>query len=282
MRQSMIKSDTLLTADGVQLNLLRAGPGNRRHSSKTIVMLIPGWCMPATIWRQTMTALAPDFEVIAIDPRGQGASAVPAHGYHIDQRADDIAQCVAHAVDPVGHEVVMVGWSLGALEALHYVHRHGETKLKGLVLVDSSVGEDPAIPAAQGFRDALGTDRHGTLERFVRAMFRTPRPEAEIEALTAGALRLPLEASLTLFPSHLPREHWRGITRALCAPLLYAVTPQFAAQAEHLGNVRSETRIEIFENAGHALFVDAPDRFNRMLAAFAEQPARDLCDGGLG
>ena len=271
MRQCMIKTDALLTADGVRLNLLRAGAGNGHHGSETVVMLIPGWCMPATIWRETIMALAPEREVIAIDPRGQGASDVPGHGYHIDQRADDIAQCIAQSVDPVG-QVVMVGWSLGALEALHYVRRHGETKLKGLVLVDSSVGEDPAVPAARGFRDDLRADRHGAVERFVRAMFRTARPEAEIADLITSALRLPLEASLALFPSHLPREHWRGIARTLRVPLLYAVTPQFAAQAENLGKARPETRIEIFEGAGHALFVDAPERFNRMLAGFAERP----------
>lgn len=266
----MIKSDALLTADGVRLNLLRAGPADGADSSKAVVLLIPGWCMPATIWRETMLALAPNSEVIAIDPRGQGASDIPGSGYHIDQRADDIAQCVAHSIDPSA-QVVMVGWSLGALEALHYVQRHGEAKLKGLVLVDSSVGEEPAIPAAQGFRDELRSDRRGTIERFVRAMFRSSRPEAEIADLTGQALRLPLEASLALFPSHVPREHWRGIARTLRAPLLYTVTPQFAAQAENLKNARPATSVEIFAEAGHALFVDEPGRFNQLLTEFVER-----------
>ena len=264
---SIIETDTFLTRDGVRLNLLRAGRG--AQVSKAVVILIPGWCMPATIWRETTLALAPDREIIGIDPRGQGDSEIPGHGYHIDQRADDIAQCIAHAIGP-GNRIVLVGWSLGALEALHYVQRHGENKLDGLVLVDSSVGEEPSIPAAQGFRDGLRADRHGTLERFVRAMFRSTRPEAEIAALTARALRMPLEASLALFPSHLPREHWRGITRTLRAPLLYAVTPQFAAQAENLKKARPATQVEIFSAAGHALFADEPGRFNRLLAEFSD------------
>jgi len=266
--QSTIKSDALLTTDGVRLNLLQAAPAV--HVSKAVVVLIPGWCMPATIWRETMLALAPGREVIAIDPRGQGDSDIPEHGYHIDQRADDIAQCIAHCIGPRAR-IVLVGWSLGALEALHYVRRHGEAKLAGLVLVDSSVGEDPPVPAAQGFRDELRADRRGTMERFVRAMFHSTRPEAQIAHLAALSLRMPLEASLALFPTHLPREHWRGITRTLRAPLLYAVTPQFAAQADNLKKARPATRVEIFAGAGHALFVDEPDNFNRLLAGFVDR-----------
>ena len=270
MCQSIITADTLLTMDGVRLNLLRAGAVGSARSEKTVFVLIPGWCMPAAIWRDTMLALAPDSQVIALDPRGQGASEIPERGYHIDQRADDIAQCVARSIDSSA-KVILVGWSLGALEALHYVRRHGETKLKGLVLVDSSVGEAPAIPAAQTFRADLKLDRRGAMERFVRQMFHSPRAQAEISGLLESALRMPLEASLDIFPSHLPREHWRGIARALRVPLLYAVTPQFAEQAENLRKARPATQIELFADAGHALFVDAPERFNRMLSGFVDR-----------
>ena len=108
----MIKADCLRTTDGVRLNLLRAGPAGVANPLNAVVVLIPGWCMPAAIWRETILALAPRHDVLAMDPRGQGDSDIPGHGYHIDQRADDIAQCL----EPFA-SVVLVGWSLGALEA---------------------------------------------------------------------------------------------------------------------------------------------------------------------
>ena len=40
--------------------------------------------------------------------------------------------------------VVVVGWSLGVLDTLAYVHTHGDALIAGLVLVDNSVGEEPA------------------------------------------------------------------------------------------------------------------------------------------
>ena len=37
-----------------------------------------------------------------------------------------------------------MGWSLGVLDSLAYVSAHGDDRLAGLVLVDNSVGEEPA------------------------------------------------------------------------------------------------------------------------------------------
>ena len=105
----------------------------------------------------------------------------------------------------------------------------------------------------------------------MRAIFRRPLPEAELLALRDGALRMPLEASLSLFPSAVPRAHWRRAVHAFRRPLLYAVTPQFAAQAVALRKGRPGTRIEVFRDAGHALFVDEPERFNRLLGEFIDK-----------
>ena len=84
-----------------------------------------------------------------------------------------------------------------------------------------------------------------------------------------AALRIPLEASLSMFPGNrIPRERWRRTVNAFRKPLLYAVTPQFAGQAQRLKANRPATRVELFENAGHALFVDEPERFNALLTDF--------------
>jgi microsomal epoxide hydrolase len=171
--------------------------------------------------------------------------------------------------------LVLVGWSLGALEVLHYVSRHGSEGVGGLVLVDTSVGEDPQPPAAAGFIEALKRDRRVAVENFVRASFRSPRTAEEVAALTDAAMRMPLDASLSLFPRALPREHWRAIVRAFPKPLLYVVSEQFAGQAQTLGRTRPATRIALFEEAGHALFVDEPARFNALLAQFVNEiPSR--------
>jgi len=68
-----------------------------------------------------------------------------------------------------------------------------------------------------------------------------------------------------------PRTHWREITHGFPKPLLYVVTPQFEAQAHNLEMNRPGTQIEVFRSAGHALFVDEPERFNRLIEKFAKE-----------
>ncbi|MBS0336840.1 MAG: alpha/beta hydrolase [Proteobacteria bacterium] len=253
------------TTDGVRLHVLEAGQG---RPGEPVVAFVPGWSMPASIWRRQLEALAATHRVVALDPRGQGKSEVPPGGYTTERRAEDIHEFVArHA------PVVLVAWSLGALEALQYVHAHGDAALAALVIVDSSVGEGPAPaprdPAVPGFQDELKRDRAAVVDGFVRAMFRTPQRDADLVALREAALRMPLDASLSLFPGErIPREHWREIARAFRKPLLYAVTPQFAGQAESLRRNRPATRVELFEGSGHALFVDDPVRFSALLEDF--------------
>jgi microsomal epoxide hydrolase len=256
----------LRTSDGVRLSVLESRPpGSDAASGEPSIVLLPGWCMPAAIWDAQLRALGSRWPTLALDPRGQGLSQVPADGYTADRRADDLHD----ALQGLGR-VVLVGWSLGVLEALQYVHRHGSARLAALALVDNSVGEPP-VPPASGFLQELRRDRGATIERFIQAMFRRPPPPALLEQIRDSALRMPLEASIALLSYPLPREHWRSIVHGFDRPLAYIVTPRYREQSQHLREARPQARIEIFEQAGHALFVDEAQRFNRLLADWIER-----------
>jgi microsomal epoxide hydrolase len=264
-----IYSSSFVTSDGVRLHVLEACPPgtSMQNPPSAVIALIPGWSMPADVWREQLRGLSETYCVAALDPRGQGESEVASSGYSIERRATDVREFVARYP-----RVVLVGWSLGALEALQYVHRDGHAAVDALVVVDSSVGEDPETKPAAGpsFRDTLKQDREAAVEDFMRGIFGATRTESEIAELTATALRMPLEASLSIFPQGVPRTHWRNIVRSFPKPLLYAVSGQFSAQALSLQNNRPATQIEIFKDAGHALFADEPVRFNDLLTRFVD------------
>ena len=263
-----------MTSDGVRLHVIEAGQGK---PGQPVIAFVPGWSMPASIWAKQIVALSATHKVVALDPRGQGESEIPTGGYTTERRAEDLHDLVSRY-----RPVVLVTWSLGSLEALQYVHKRGESGLRALVIVDSSVGEISAAVSKPGpqeplpapaprlsFQDELRLDRPKAVEAFLRAIFRTPQPAQTIATLRDAALRMPLEASLSIFPGNrIPRERWRATVNAFSKPLLYAVTPQFAAQAQRLKAKRPATRVEIFDNAGHALFIDEPERFNAVLIDF--------------
>jgi microsomal epoxide hydrolase len=222
--------------------------------------------MPAAIWRRQLEDLGKYFYVMALDPRGQGFSGVAESGYTAQRRARDIEEFLQGASN-----VVLVGWSLGAIESLQYIDQFGTNRLAGLVLVDSSVGEGPAPPSGGTFKQRLSMEREKMLEEFVRAIFARPRPESDIAELVRQANRMPLEQSLALLSYPFERSHWRRIVHEFTKPLLYAVTRQYEAQARNLLNHRPSTEVEVFKDAGHALFVDEPERFNALLRSFIER-----------
>lgn len=263
-RHAPAQRHALTTTDGVRLSMLHAaGPA----AGRTPVLFVPGWCLPAELWRPQLERIAAERPAWALDPRGQGESDIPGHGYDADRRAADLFEALASLPAPA----ILVAWSLAGIETLHGLPRHGEGRIAGLVLVDSSLGEGPPGNGAgvAGFRAALRADRDEALTGFARAIFARPQPAARIDGLVGQMRRVPLEASLSMLDWGLPRERLRAAARGLRRPLLAAITPQYRGQARAHAAARPATRVEVFERAGHALFDDEPDRFAALLAGFA-------------
>lgn len=263
-RPPRVERYTITVSDGTRLSVLHApGPDPARAP----VLFVPGWCLPAELWRTQLERIAASRPAWALDPRGQGQSSVPAHGYDADRRAADLYEVLASLPAPA----ILVAWSLAGIETLHGLPRHGADRLAGLVLVDSSLGEGPAGTGAgvSAFRDALRADRRTALADFVRAIFARPQLQPRIDALVDAMSRVPFEASLSMLDYGLPRERLRDAARALDRPLLLAITRQYREQARLHTAARPATRTEVFEGAGHALFDDEPDPFAAVLARFA-------------
>ncbi len=250
-----------LSSDGVRLHYLEAGPVN----GHTLVF-VPGWTMPAWIWAPQLQAFARRYHVVAFDPRGQGDSGVPINGYEPVRRGRDIAELIAH-LD--AGPVVVVAWSLGVLDTLASIHGRGDHLLAGLVLVDNSVGEDPPPPYHPVPRHrGPPPSRTRAMEQFVRAMFRHAPPASYLDQLTASCLRTPEAASRSLLAYPVPRSYWKEAIYATRVPVLYVVRPRWVAQGENLVRNRPDTEMEVFSDAGHALFLDEPARFDRVMDSF--------------
>ena len=254
------------TSDGVRLHLIEAGPAG----AQTIVF-VPGWTMPAWIFQAQIEAFARRYHVIAMDPRGQGDSEVPASGYDYRRRGADIGDLIASLSSQRrgGRPVVLVGWSLGVLDVLSYVQQAGDAQVAGLVLIDNSVGEEPApVPSRAPARRGPRLPREETMRRFVVSMFRNSPGEAYLERLTEAALRTPPEAAAALSNYAVPRSYWREAIYSVRKPILYVVRPRFAGQAGNLVAHDPMAEASVFETAGHALFVDEAARFNALMDSF--------------
>jgi microsomal epoxide hydrolase len=247
------------TSDGVRLHYLEAGP----IGAPTLV-LVPGWTMPAWIFAPQIRAFSQNYHVIAFDPRGQGGSEIAAGGYNQDRRGDDISELLARLGS---RPVVIVGWSLGVLDTLAYIHRHGDARIAGLVLIDNSVGENPA-PKPEPYRPGPVLSHAAYMREFVAGMFRTRQPVMYLNRLTAACLRLPERDARALLAYPVPRSYWREAIFSTGKPVLYVVRPHLSGQADNLLADRPNTQIAIYPDAGHALFVDDARRFDTLMGRF--------------
>jgi len=255
------------TSDGVRLHYLEAGD-DHAHT----IVFIPGWTMPAWIFDAQIAALSRDYRVVALDPRGQGQSDIPDQGYDQDRRGQDIAELI----DRLGPDpVVVAGWSLGVLDTLAYVARSGDSHIAGLILVDNSIGEEPAPgaspPTSQPPSKASpnGPRRSATCTRaFVAGMFARPRSADYIDRLAADCGRTPAFAARALLAYPVPRSYWRNAVYSTDKPVFYIVRPRWEPQAQNLLRNRPNAESLLFPSAGHALFVDEPERFNAAVSDF--------------
>jgi microsomal epoxide hydrolase len=249
------------TSDGVRLHYLQAGPAD----GQTIV-LVPGWTMPGWIFAPQIAAFSRRYRVIAFDPRGQGISDIAPGGYNQDRRGQDIAELL----DQLGSRpVVLVGWSLGVLDVLAYIHADGDARVAGLVLVDNSVGERPApvYHPAPPRRGPL-VSHAAFMRAFVAGMFRTRQSPYYLERLTEACLRTPEADAAALLAYPVPRTYWKAALLSTDKPVLYVVRPALSGQAHNLILDRPDTQIAIFSNAGHALFVDDATKFDSLMGRF--------------
>ena len=251
------------TSDGVRLHYLEAGPAD----AQTLVF-VPGWRMPAWIFDRQIDAFSTDRHVVAFDPRGQGDSDAPPQGYDPERRGKDLAELI----DQLGPKpVVIVAWSLGVLDTLTYVTERGDSKIAGLVLVDNSVGEEPAPRPSGAKRAGPEQPPEVAMHAFVESLFATPQSDDYIERLTAASLHTPEPAAKALKAYPMPREFWRDAIYSTGKPVLYVIRPRWEGQAANLERKHKSAEVAVFDHAGHALFVDEPDKFDTTVEDFLKR-----------
>ena len=262
------QSGFVKTPDGVRIHYLEAGSGRP-------VVFIPGWTMPAWIWQKQIDEFSKHYRVIAVDPRSQGESDKPPYGHLPETRARDYKELV----DQLGlKQPVLVGWSMACGELMKYVEQFGSDNIGGLVLVDGFIPEKPSpemFAGLSGWMNQLQQDRQKQADGFVRSMFRKPQTEDYLKRVISASTQVPADTAVVLIYNMIAVKDFSAAFARMNRPVLFAFQPEMQPTADFLkSKLGDKVRLERFDGDGHALFVDDPEKFNRVLGEFLQSLPR--------
>ena len=119
---------TVTTQDGVEIFFKDWGKGQP-------IVFSHGWPLSADDWdNQLLFFMGKGYRVIAHDRRGHGRSTQVGDGHDMDHYADDLAAVTAH-LDL--HDAIHVGHSTGGGEVVHYLARHGESRVAKAAIISA-------------------------------------------------------------------------------------------------------------------------------------------------
>ena len=264
--------------DGARIRYIERG----ENAGRPPLLLIPGWTFSASIWTQQIDVFSRSRRVVAIDPRSQGESTKTADGNTPDGRARDLEELMpALALD----QAVVVGWSQGVQDVAAYLLRFGTARVAAVVLVDTAFSPGPAgiessLQATQQLlrrmaiyaaypRDYLA----GMMDAII---LHKPAP-AQIARWVDDSSKTPTSTGISMLVTDILTTDFRPAAAKLDRPTLIiasATSPELA-QMQALAAALPRGRIAVVGDAGHAVFIDQPAEFNRLLEEFLQTLGRE-------
>jgi len=248
------------------------------------VLLIHGHTMDRRVWDPVMPGLfGADLRVLRPDLRGHGRSARPDFGYHVSHHAADMAA----VLDDAGIDsATVVGYSIGGAVALEMALTMPDI-FCGLVLMSPVMPDRPFEPA---FMDNLREVARVARSEGIEAAMHGPWASNPLFAYSFSkpGVREAAAAINRDFPGaeYLATERDR-VERSWTVPerlseigIPTAViagdheTPGFREYAEEAASGIPGAKIEIFENCGHLLPLEEPERVTQTIIGIAREGAR--------
>jgi non-heme chloroperoxidase len=249
------------------------------------ILFIHGLSQSHLCWaKQYQSALAEEFRLVAYDLRGHGMSEAPLEAEHYsDGRlwADDVAAIIRQLrLD----RPVLVGWSYGGPIICDYLRAHGQDRIGAIDLVAAAVKLGPAAFGTligPGFLDNFGdliaddlpTNIRG-MRGLVKAFPATPFAPGDVETLLCAGMTVPARIRANLGARQIDGD---DVLPTVRVPLLVtqgrADTLVLPAMAEHVLATCPAAEASWYDGVGHTTFLEAPERFNRELAALTRRVA---------
>ena len=264
----MQKSLTLAT--GVRLSYVEQG-----DPAGTPVVFLHGVTDSWHSFERVLPLLPPDIHAFAISQRGHGDSSRPASGYHLSDMSDDLAAFLDVAGVP---QATVVGHSMGASVAQRFAIDHPERTSRLVLIGAFATYQEPEFEAfvrtsILPLTDPIGADfaREWQLSTLAREM-----DADHLDTVVVETLKVPAFVWHAAFVGFLETGDCTSELAGITAPTLLMrgerdTYASGAAQARLLQGL-PQARLITYEQHGHALHWEAPQRFVGDLLPFITSP----------
>ena len=276
MALAVEKSYTVTAPDGVRLAVQESGDPNGQA-----VIFIHGLLGSRLNWeKQISSPQLQRYRMITYDLRGHGLSDKPENieAYRNGRRyADDLATVLEATA---GKRPVLVGWSLGGVVMSNYLAAYGDAKISGIVYVDGVIELNASLitahPHVYAGLSSDGLKTHlDALRTFLGLCFQIKPDAPTFERLLSNAAMA--SWTMTRATPAMTVDVAEGLPKAKVPVLmlyggkddLVNVQPSIARARQLNARIQSK----VYENSGHAPFLEEASRFNTDLAAFMDSAA---------
>ncbi|WKY46604.1 alpha/beta hydrolase [Eubacteriaceae bacterium ES3] len=247
------------------------------------LLMLPGWTCTTRFFEKNSSVLAEDFQVILLDFRGHGESEKVMHSHRISRYAMDIKELLDH-LDV--SDVTVLGWSMGAAVLWSYLELFGNHRVGKLIVVDQA-------PLQYTGPDwSWGQNGCYDVEMFIRTCYDIKyAPREAAEGLAYGCLYHEPSSDEVKFIAdeiskcppyiriEIMRDHtnldWRDFLPCISVPTLVCVARNSAVfdwqGSAYVAETIPGAKVEFFEDSGHMLFWEEPEKFNRTVKDFINQ-----------
>ena len=269
-------------------NYLETGGGAKiyyeDHGEGQPILLVHGWLCSSRFWQKNVPELAKEFRVVTVDLRGHGNSSKALTGQTIRQYARDVREVIEH----LGlQETVLVGWSLGGPVVLSYYEQYvRDTHLKALGLVDTT--PFPFSPADWNshvlrnynydgmnatFADLTANPRKFAIG-FTTRMFKQKPSDGDMGWVVAEMMKAPTWIAEAVYSDFLMSDYAKSLPAIKVPVIVFAansgVFRNGIAMGKAIANQVPQGTFIPFEDAGHILFYEQPQKFNAALTDFVK------------
>jgi proline iminopeptidase len=279
-----------LTVNGARLFFDTVGSSlavekDRMVERRALVVLHGGPGFDHSLMRPYFDRFADTHQVVYLDHRGNGRSGGEADSWRLAQWGDDIAAFC----DELGLvRPVVYGLSFGGMAAMAYATRHPEQPAK-LVLSSTaarmrlgdtyammaSLGGEPAADAARAFWSDPSRELIGDYIAKCMPLYNRTADPAIAETRARAIARF--EVMFHFIAGEQRTMDFRpDLARIACPTLVLAgahdpITPIACAREIAEAVPAALVRLEVFDDAGHGVHRDQPDRAEAVLRAFLSE-----------